>query len=67
MFATKPVIYGVFSFDGVNVDGPKDYLVSRGNVRLDAILAGTAEWEDEASVLRQLDADYRLWLAARQP
>jgi hypothetical protein len=65
MFATEPITYGVFSFDGIRVAGPKDYLVSRGNARLDAILAGAQEWEDDLSVLRQLDADYRTWLAGR--
>jgi hypothetical protein len=32
--------YGPFTFDGISVQGPKDYLEARGLALLDAILSG---------------------------
>jgi hypothetical protein len=63
---------GHFSFDGIRVQGPADYLEARGLDLLDRILAGEDSGLDlaghvnEAAVLGRLEQDYQDWLAARE-
>jgi hypothetical protein len=38
--AMTTTTYGPFRFDGISVQGPKDYMDARGANLLDAILAG---------------------------
>jgi hypothetical protein len=63
--------YGPFSFDGVSVQGPKDYMNARGVELLDAILADEDAGHDpvgypdeDLAVLGRLDDDFQLWLIA---
>ena len=59
-----------FSFDGIEVRGPKPYMGERGVALLDAILSGDDPLYDpggysdeETAVLARLDEDFQLWLA----
>jgi hypothetical protein len=63
------ITYGPFTYDGISVRGPKDYLEARGVRLLDAILAGEDAASDpggypdeELAVLGRLDDDFQDWL-----
>jgi hypothetical protein len=69
---TTTTTYGPFSFDGINVRGPKAYMDERGLALLDAILAGDdplydpgAYPDEETAVLGRLCEDFDDWRAAR--
>jgi hypothetical protein len=65
-----PTTFGPFSFDGISVQGPKDYLEARGLALLDAILSGEDQEfdpgsypDEEEAVLARLEEVYRSWMA----
>ncbi len=71
---TLTTTYGPFSFDGVSVRSPADYLAARGNALLDAILADQDDGynpggypDEEMAVLGRLDDDYQVWRVTVDP